>query len=153
MILGVNFSLEELERSSTAARLKIDNRIPDELLANAAWMVAAVLQPIRTMIGKPMFVLGGFRCVELNARVGGAPNSDHLKALGVDFRFDGVSDDAVAKSMFGLPIRIAIYYPDQDRWHVSAAVRRKGETDTIRRMGPDGALPPFFRSLDDDELV
>ncbi len=78
------FSFEELERSDTAKRYAIDNRIPDRLRGNAAALVDNALDPLREAWGKPIRVTSGYRCEELNRRVGGSRTSQHLAAEAAD---------------------------------------------------------------------
>ena len=46
------------------------------------------LDNIREFYGKPIIITSGYRCPELNAKVGGKPNSQHLKGEAADLRFD-----------------------------------------------------------------
>ena len=43
-----------------------------------------ILDSIRSELGRPMIVNSGFRTTEHNEKVGGSPNSSHLKGLAVD---------------------------------------------------------------------
>jgi len=57
------------------------------------------LQLLRTHIGRPIYILSAHRCAVHNARVGGAPLSEHLK-LAVDislYQHDRFVLDALAK--------------------------------------------------------
>ena len=56
-----------------------------ELLDNLLHM-ATVLHKIRNEYKKPMQVVSGFRNLDHNKKVGGAPNSLHCKGLAVDFK-------------------------------------------------------------------
>ena len=84
--LTAHFSLEEFIISNTADRLKIDNTIPDELLANVA-RTAELMEKVRDLLGaKPILVTSGYRSPALNAAVGGVPGkSSHMAALACDF--------------------------------------------------------------------
>ena len=84
MQLTEHFKLEEFTRSPIANRLKIDNSVPDELMANVQ-LTAAKLELVRAALGKPIVITSGYRCPELNKRVGGVPTSAHTKGLAVDF--------------------------------------------------------------------
>ena len=42
------------------------------------------LEKVREEYGKPMRVTSGYRSLEHNAKIGGAPNSQHLHGLAVD---------------------------------------------------------------------
>ena len=80
------FSIDELCRSDTAEKYGINNE-PDEIQRkNLERLVENVLDPARTLLGKPISVSSGFRCEELNRRVGGAKNSQHLKGEAADLQ-------------------------------------------------------------------
>lgn len=78
------FTFTEFERSATAARLKIDNRIPGELRQNAQALVEAVLDPLRQTWGRPIAITSGYRCPALNRAVGGSAASHHMRAMAAD---------------------------------------------------------------------
>ena len=97
-----NFSLDEFCASDTATRLRIDNGLPEDLESNA-WATLAMLERIRAHLSKkagkdvPITILSGYRCERLNAAVGGAASSDHVKACAADIRAPA----------FGRPIDVA----------------------------------------------
>ena len=73
MKLSPNFTLEELTRTSYP-RLQ---DVPTELqVMNMVYLCAAVLQPLRDELGKPVQVTSGYRSARLNAHVGGVPAAD-----------------------------------------------------------------------------
>jgi zinc D-Ala-D-Ala carboxypeptidase len=80
-----HFSLEEFTQSDTAARLGIDNRLPDELRENAL-KTLEMMERIRFHIDAPITITSGYRCKALNGVIGSKPGSDHTLALAVDFR-------------------------------------------------------------------
>ena len=84
MKLTEHFTLEEFTRSNIASRLRIDNRVPDELMANIQ-LTANKLELVRKVLGFPIRITSGYRCPLLNARVGGVSTSAHTKGLAVDF--------------------------------------------------------------------
>ena len=60
------------------------------------WMRAKELkhiQTIRTHFGKPVIITSGLRCKYENNRVGGDPESRHLKGYAVDFAIHGLTGD------------------------------------------------------------
>ena len=80
-----HFSLEEFTQSDTAARLGIDNRLPDELRENAL-KTLEMMERIRFHIDAPITITSGYRCKALNGVIGSKPGSDHTMALACDFR-------------------------------------------------------------------
>lgn len=83
MQITKNFTKEEFEKSSTASRLGIDNKIPEEYLKNV-YNLAAVLQVIRDEWKAPIVISSGYRGEKLNRAVKGASNSDHKFAAAAD---------------------------------------------------------------------
>lgn len=81
MQLTDHFTLEEL--SATLHR-GIDNTIPDVLIPKVRTL-AHGLEHIRVLLGKPVIVLSGYRCLALNTLVGGAKDSQHMKGEAADF--------------------------------------------------------------------
>lgn len=78
------FSLKELCRSNVASQLGIDNTPNSEQQANMVKLVDKLLDPIREKWGKPITVNSGFRSKALNAKVGGAKNSEHMTGCAAD---------------------------------------------------------------------
>lgn len=83
MKLTANFTVEEFERSATADKYKINNKIPSDLRCNAL-SLAQMLQKIREEYGYPIVVSSAYRCPELNRKIGGAVNSDHKYCAAAD---------------------------------------------------------------------
>ena len=92
----VYFTLDELIHSDTADRLGIDNSPACDAIQCIDDLVANVLDRLRSEWGRPIIVTSGYRCKELNAAVGGARNSQHLKGQAADI----VSDDFEAFRRF-----------------------------------------------------
>lgn len=92
-----NFTLQELIHSSTADKHRISN-IPDvEQIRNLQYGVDMVLQPLRSIYGKPIVITSGYRCAALNKLVGGVANSYHLQGNAADIR---VHSQAEAEQLF-----------------------------------------------------
>lgn len=87
------FTFQEFERSETAARHAIDNSIPDELKNNVAALVDNVLDPLREAWGHPLTVTSGYRCPELNKRVGGSATSHHMRGMAADITTGNAVDN------------------------------------------------------------
>lgn len=84
MKLSKNFTSEELVRSTTAQRLRINNEPSSKELASLTVLATDILQPLRDAWGQPIVVSSGYRCEELNKAVGGAKNSQHLLGEAAD---------------------------------------------------------------------
>lgn len=86
--LSKNFTLEELTQSSTAEANNIDNTPSKFEYENLKRLCEDVLQPIRDVWDKPIYVTSGYRCPALNTKVGGSASSAHMKGLAADIKTD-----------------------------------------------------------------
>lgn len=84
MQLTRHFTLAELTRSATAARLGIDNT-PDEATVLNLQRLCVELEKVRLLCGAPLLIHSGYRSPSLNTAVGGSPNSYHLLGCAADF--------------------------------------------------------------------
>lgn len=93
------FTLHELIKSNTAARLKIDNTPSAEILRNLEYGVQMVLDPLRRIHQQPIIITSGYRCEKLNKAVGGVANSWHTKGNAADIR---IKDENEAREIFDI---------------------------------------------------
>lgn len=79
-------TLQEVIKSNMASVLQIQNIPNAEQIANLKLVCTEVFDKVREHFGKPIAITSGFRSPELNKRIGGAKNSQHLegKALDID---------------------------------------------------------------------
>lgn len=77
------FTLQEMLRSETALRKKIDNSPSWEIVGNLH-RLAAFLDNMREAWGSGIRVSSGYRCPQLNAAVGGVSGSAHQYGNAVD---------------------------------------------------------------------
>jgi zinc D-Ala-D-Ala carboxypeptidase len=84
MRLTQNFSLEQLIYSETAERERIDNTPGQETLDNLR-LLAQGLERVQLLTEFPLEISSGYRCAELNRRVGGAKTSQHTQGQAADF--------------------------------------------------------------------
>lgn len=96
MNLTEHFTREEMERSSTAIRLGLDNRCPDNLMRNML-DVAGQLEIIRDHFQAPIHITSCYRSPEVNSAVGGSPTSAHRFAHAADFEVAGVPNIEVCQ--------------------------------------------------------
>lgn len=89
-----NFTWSEVMFSETAARLGIDNTPPESLHANILRQ-AELMERVRYLLNRPIFISSWYRCGPLNKLIGGSPTSAHPNGLACDFR-----------SPFGTPFAI-----------------------------------------------
>ncbi len=81
-----NFTLEEMYRSETAERRRIDNRPSADIEANLEYLVKNVLQPLRDHFGVPIRVTSGYRSPALNRAIGGSSSSWHSHGCAADIQ-------------------------------------------------------------------
>ena len=84
MKLSPHFTLEEMTDSYEATRLGIDNSAPSRVMPNLR-ALAAGMEGVRALLGKPIHINSGYRCAALNAAIGGSKTSAHLKGFAADF--------------------------------------------------------------------
>ena len=90
--MAIYFNIEEMTRSETAKEKGIDNGFPSIEIMYNAFLVLERLDLVRAHMDKPIHINSGYRCKELNKKVGGAENSYHIKGLAADFRTDSKED-------------------------------------------------------------
>lgn len=86
------FTLSELTKSSTAAKYHIDNTPTEDIVRNLQYGVDMVLDPLRRLYGKPIVITSGYRCLELNKRVGGVANSWHTQGNAADIHVASLTE-------------------------------------------------------------
>lgn len=80
-----NFSFSEFEKSDTAKAYRIQNVITEwNVRDNIIALVENLLQPLRDAWGQPLFINSGYRCKELNEKVGGVETSQHRTGQAAD---------------------------------------------------------------------
>lgn len=82
MKITKNFSKNEFDSKDGAS-------MPDSVLKNIKCL-AINLQVLRDSIDKPISINSGYRSPSHNKRVGGSPNSQHLKGNAGDLRVPGM---------------------------------------------------------------
>lgn len=118
--ISKNFSYHEFE-ATDCKELQAKNIINSvELRDNIKSLVDKVIQPLRDAWGKPLAINSGYRCEELNAKVGGQPTSQHRRGEAADvcpFGRNGHGDIEVVRQLaikvrdLGLPFDQMILYP------------------------------------------
>lgn len=145
MQLSENFSLEEMVRSQTAARLGIDNTPSPEVVANLKALCVHVLEPVRAHFNSPVIVSSGYRCPQLNVAIGGSKTSQHCNGEAADFRILGQPNIVVFKWIWhNLDYDQLIYEFGESGWiHASFSAHRMRnmELTAVRRGGRVLYLP------------
>ena len=89
----MNFTISELCASSKAKQLGIDNTPKDlKVYDNMRLLIAECLQPLRDAWGDSIYISSGYRCPELNKKVGGSSTSSHCEGCAADLYVKGDMD-------------------------------------------------------------
>lgn len=139
MQLSPNFSLAEL----TVTGRNMRNVPGDAEIANLRALAANILQPLRDAIDRPITVTSGFRSRKVNAAVGGAATSQHLRGEAADIRVEGMTPLQVAQTIVDLGLPFDQVINEFDSWvHVSFGPRhRREKKKAIKRAGKTVYLP------------
>ena len=118
--MKLNFSFSELLYSNTAEQYRIKN-IPDiEEADNLLELIVYCLQPIRDKLNKPMIISSGYRCEELNNKIGGVKNSQHTKGQAVDFKAKGMTVKEVINFIVNNDFEFDQLINEYNKWvHIS----------------------------------
>ena len=81
--MGKFFKESELTYSTTAKKYGIDNTPTEEVKEHIEELID-VLDGVREKWGSAIIVSSGYRCPELNAKLGGVKTSGHLTGYAVD---------------------------------------------------------------------
>ena len=84
--LSEHFLLNEFEQSETAKKYGIDNTVPSKYVPVLQQLCKEVLEPLRSFVGKPIVISSGYRCNQLNVKVGGAYASQHTLGEAADIK-------------------------------------------------------------------
>ena len=110
--ISKHFKFSEFTKSDTADRYHINNAITDwDVRDNIVALVENVLEPWREAWGGPLFINSGYRCKELNEKVGGVETSQHRLGEAADV---GVTDPYALAQLLkrsGLVFDQCILYP------------------------------------------
>ena len=80
--LTEHFTLAKFERSATANG--IDNHVPSQFIPSLIQLCKECLEPLRAFANQPIIIGSGYRCNQLNIKVGGAYASQHTLGEAAD---------------------------------------------------------------------
>lgn len=133
--ISTHFTWREATHSDTAVRRGLRND-PDDAVKQAIEDAAHGLEGVRSLLGdKPIDITSWYRSPEVNAAVGGSKTSDHQTGYAVDFRPRAMNAYQAAKIIEASPLMFdqLIWYPAQDRLHISFAPKLRREVMTKRQ--------------------
>lgn len=84
------FKFIEMINSAKAAEFSIDNFPKDAEIIDNIIHTMECLDKIREEYGLPLYISSGYRCPELNKKVGGKETSQHLKGQAADINLGSV---------------------------------------------------------------
>lgn len=84
--LTEHFNLIEFERSSTATANGIDNTCPSQFIPALEQLCKTILEPLRAFAQQPIIISSGYRCNQLNVKVGGVYASQHTLGEAADIQ-------------------------------------------------------------------
>lgn len=141
MKITEHFTLEEFIRSEYAIRNGIENTPNVDQTKNIIDLCQNILEPLRVSLNTPIQISSGFRCVELNEKIGGAPNSQHTEGKAADIIVKGILPIRIIKFIvelkldfdqaieeFGAWTHIS-YSKDSNRKNLLQAVKVNGKTE------------------------
>ncbi|MGJ4748433.1 D-Ala-D-Ala carboxypeptidase family metallohydrolase [Leptospira sp. SA-E8] len=147
--LSQHFRLSEFTVSQAATRAGLRNDPSSKHVENLR-RLAGVMEQVRQLLGQPIFISSGYRSPAVNAVVGGALASAHMRGLAADF----------TSPAFGSPLKICRLIADstvafhqlvhEGAWvHLGLA---DGDSGTWRRevltaFFEAGASPRYMRGL------
>ena len=120
--LSKNFLLRELLVSQEATRNDVDEQFnPDAtIVKNLTDLCANVLQPLREQIRLSINVTSGYRCPKVNAAIGGAATSQHVKGQAADINVPGKTIEWLYQQIKQSALPYDQLIQEFDRWvHVS----------------------------------
>jgi|TARA_R110002020_G_scaffold464112_2_gene684532 zinc D-Ala-D-Ala carboxypeptidase len=95
MKLSPHFSLQEMTKSQTALRKRIDNTPDNNQLQCLTDLCTYILEPVREEFGA-LTPSSAFRCAELNEAIGSSLQSQHGKGQAADIEVMGVDNFELA---------------------------------------------------------
>jgi putative chitinase len=143
MKLSQNFTLEELTFSQTAVRSGINNN-PSQAVKNNLKILATNLEKIRKFLGHPLRISSGFRCMELNRKIGGAVDSAHMNGFAADFTCAAFGKPIdVVKALYKSGIKVDKVIEEGTWVHVSFDPKMRQEFLTATFINGKPFYKPF----------
>ncbi len=136
MNLSPHFTLAEMTLSQIAVRAGIANTPSKRQITSLTRLCENVLEPLRTLLGKPIYVSSGFRNPTVNSLVGGSSTSQHMRGEAADITVEGMTPQALFDFIRATDLPYDQLIQEFDRWvHVSYGARKRGQ-DLYARKNP-----------------
>jgi len=137
MKLSPHFELSEFVVSQNAIRYGIEN-IPNPIVVyNLQNLCKYCLEPLRDLLGTSIYISSGYRCFELNKKVNGSKNSQHIKGCAADIMAKGFNAESLYQFIKKSDIKFDQLIQEFDAWvHISYdANKLRGECLRAVREG------------------
>ena len=92
---GRFFSWAELSTTGTG----LPNDPPPDAEARLVALCAAVLDPLREHLGRPVTISSGYRSLAVNTKIGGSKTSQHMVGEAADLSVAGLSIEEVGRAI------------------------------------------------------
>jgi hypothetical protein len=120
MQISEHFTLEELTKSSTAARLNLDNTAPPLVKENLERFCREILEPVRLLFNSEIIVNSAYRSPDVNRAVGSNIKSQHLFGCAADILVKGRTPREVCEGIIASGIEYDQIILEFDAWtHIS----------------------------------
>lgn len=96
-MISPHFSQNEAEKSQTALRLGINNKIPAVMLPAVKSVAEQILEPVRIHFGVPFTPSSWYRSPSLCKAIGSSVISQHARGEAVDFEVPGITNFELAQ--------------------------------------------------------
>jgi zinc D-Ala-D-Ala carboxypeptidase len=117
MKLSENFHLDEFLRSDTAARQDYTEQYePSEEVLDNLKFLAQELENVRHLLGHPILISSGYRCLRLNRHLGSRDTSKHVLGLAVDFTSKAGTPEEIVRQIVDSDIEYDQIILEYDRW-------------------------------------
>lgn len=123
-IFSAYYTKDQVNKSDRATADGIINKAGSDDIVRASYLAQMVLDPITDYLGEILLINGWFRSPALNAAVGGASDSDHLRGEAADVESGTGDNTDIIKSILDLyiPFDQMVIYDSMDnpsRIHLS----------------------------------
>lgn len=143
MKLSEHFTLEEFTISQTAARAGIDNTPSEEAIENMKKLCSKILEPLRSELQRQIIITSGYRCTDLNTRLGGSPTSQHMSGQAADIIVPGIKTEELFHMISDLELPYDQLIEEFYRWvHVSYNEKPRNEKLYARL---ENGITKYFR--------
>jgi putative chitinase len=144
MRLSPHFELGEFTLSTTALALGIENTPTPAHLENLRKLVNR-MEEVRALFDRLIEITSGYRNPQVNAAVGGVPDSAHALGLAADFHVHGIPDLEAAKRIRDSGLRFDQLIYEKNRCvHLSVDPRLRQQV--LRQPGGPGS--PVHKGLE-----